>query len=117
MFVPLLAKTSPVKAPAVSALPVTSPVRFPVTSPVTPPVRFPVTFPVKVASVPSVPFSNILFVPLLAKTSPVKALAVSAFPVRFPVTFPVRFPVISPVTSPVRFPTIVSLKVLAPAIV
>ena len=55
----------------------------------------PVTSPINVASVPSSPFSNILLVLSLAKTSPV----------------------VFPVTSPIRFPTTELLNVLTPAIV
>ena len=63
--------------------------------------------PVSVAGIltPS-PFSNILVVPLLAYTSPLRSpetLPVTV-PVTLPVTLPVTVPVTLPVTLPVKFP-------------
>ena len=83
------------RAVAVSALPVTSPV----------------TLPVKVASVPSVPFSNTLEVPLFAKTSPVNEVASA------PDTVPLRVtsPEPSMLTEPERSPPSVIVRAVAHA--
>ena len=86
LFAPIVSATFDTSAlPSILNDPVTSPVAkvtvlavchfdavaaLPVTSPVTSPVKSPVTSPVNTASVPSVPFSSILLVPLEAKISP-----------------------------------------------